>query len=126
MVNKIFKNIIKEIKEIFSQIGFFLETNLYAFADIAEFVIPFMMYFLGKNGYNEIVLLLPFMLYFVLGIIKGMANKNGKGLAVPLPKERFTEVDYETGAVNMDADRLQELLLYIADLEDWFEKTGRK
>lgn len=39
---------------------------------------------------------------------------------LPVPNERFTEV--EKGEVSIDKARLQELILYVAELEDWVEK----
>lgn len=45
---------------------------------------------------------------------------------LPVPYHRFTDVDENNGQVNVDYDRIQEMILYMADLEDWFERNGYK
>lgn len=42
---------------------------------------------------------------------------------IPLPSKRFTE-EMEDGEVRIDKERLQELILYMADLEDYFKNNG--
>lgn len=50
-----------------------------------------------------------------------------KGLSassVPVPSKRFTEVD-EDGMVSVEQCRLQEMIVYVADVEDYLERFGR-
>ena len=68
-------------------------------------------------------LVLPILFALVIYYVKSIANKLGKGITVPAPTKRFTEID-EDGMVSVDMNRIQELLLYMADLEDWLEKKG--
>lgn len=50
--------------------------------------------------------------------------KGWSGQSVPAPSKRFTEVS-EDGMVSVPSDRLQEMLLYVADVEDSLERSGR-
>lgn len=43
---------------------------------------------------------------------------------VPTPAERFTDVD-EDGMVSVRNERIQELLLYVSEVEDYLERKGR-
>lgn len=43
---------------------------------------------------------------------------------VPYPSKRFTEVDND-GMVSVESSRLQEMMLYVADVEDYLERKGR-
>ena len=43
---------------------------------------------------------------------------------IPIPEKRFTEIDKDDGMVFVDNNRIQELLLYVADLEDSLERKG--
>lgn len=56
--------------------------------------------------------------------LKGYANAIGQGDRIPIPRERFTEVIEEGNEVVIDRSRLQELIIYTNDLEDWMERRG--
>lgn len=111
-----------------------IEDNLMNLANITNFALPYVMYFVGQDLYRlygvgdgyvvNAVLFAPALLALVIYYTKSIANKIGKGITVPVPAKRFTEVDKEEGMVSIDNDRVQELLLYVADLEDWLEKKG--
>lgn len=49
-------------------------------------------------------------------------SEDGK-LGIPVPPKRFTKVT-EDDMVSIDSSRLQELLLYTGELEDWLESKG--
>lgn len=109
----------------------FFINNLMNIARILNLILPFIMYFIGKyvselRGDNSIggEIFVPILFLIIIYYLKSSANKLGKGSDIPLPNKRFTEVDNENGEVSMENDRLQELLLYVADLEDWLERKG--
>ena len=108
----------------------FITNNLRNFANIIWLAAPYVMLFIGQVVYKERgyitvggELFIPIMFLIVVHIIRSFANKIGKGITVPTPAKRFTEVD-DDGEVNIRNDRLQELILYTADLEDWLERKG--
>ena len=41
----------------------------------------------------------------------------------PVPAKRFT-TEYEDGEVTVEKSRLQEMILYVSEVEDWLESSG--
>jgi hypothetical protein len=111
-------------------IDYFITNNLRNFAWILNFILPYLMYIVGQNvyatrGYPGVggELLLPIIFYMITYVLRSYANKIGKGTTIPVPEKRFTEVD-DYGEVSIPNNRIQELILYLADLEDWLERKG--
>lgn len=118
------------VKEMCYGVRYTLLSNLYNFAELLLILLPYGMYFLGQwlyveRGYVAVggEMFVPVLVLPLIYILKGVANKAGKGKAVPVPRERFTDVS-EDGEVTIRTDRTQELILYIADLEDYLERKG--
>lgn len=116
--------------DVLHEVFWFLGGALYPMAVLLEIVLPYAMLFLGVSCYEmrgkfavggEIFI--PVFALFVIDFIKRCANKIGRGNDVPIPEKRFTEVD-EYGEVSIDSDRLQELILYMGNLEDWIDRKG--
>jgi hypothetical protein len=129
-MKKFLRIILEIIVEAIKSISLFIANNLRNFANMLVLIAPYLMLFVGQAVYKERgyisagnELFIPILFLIVIYIIKSFANKIGKGITIPVPSKRFTEVD-EDGEVNIRHDRLQELILYIADLEDWLEKKG--
>ena len=124
-------DIIKEIiVESLNTTIYFLTSNMRHFANILNFCCPYLMYFIGQYvqiGNFKFVygleLIIPIVISMLTYFLHSAANKTGKGNACPVPAKRFTEVSDE-GEVSIENDRLQELLLYMADLEDWMERKN--
>lgn len=128
-MRKFLKITISILLDIVQALGFFIENNLRNFAKILNFILPYLMYIIGQYVYSERQkinfggeLFIPILFCLVIFYIKSYANKIGKGSTIPIPNKRFTEIDDDE--VFIKNDRLQELLLYMADLEDWFERNG--
>jgi len=104
--------------------------NVYVIANIILFLSPYGYMYLASmltysRGYVAVggEYLVPVVIALVCGMFKGIADKLGKGLDVPVPTQRFTEIDSD-GEVRIPVERSEELILYMADLEDWLEKQG--
>ena len=67
---------------------------------------------------------LPVIVFIVFCYSKKFLKRIGKGSSIPVPESRFTNVD-EDGEINVDKKRIEELLVYMADLEDWLERNHR-
>lgn len=113
-----------------SNIRLFIESNLKHFASLISICLPYIMYVLGQYvslDRGEICVggeaLIPIVIGLLVFFMNSYANKIGKGITVPVPEKRFTEVD-DDGEVSIEHARIQELLLYTADLEDWLERKG--
>lgn len=118
-------------KDVFRNFTYFIKSNLLTFANVLNFIMPYTMYFVGQYvisgkvdkfviGYEALI---PLAFIVLMYYLKSIANKIGKGMTLPMPDKRFTQVD-EDGEVSVEHKRLQELLLYVADLEDWMERKG--
>lgn len=128
----------KKFLRIFAEITFeaicsftyFLKNNLMTFANVLNLILPYTMYFIGQyvvfDRGNIAVggeIFVPLIFIVVIYYLKSTANKIGKGVTIPLPNKRFTQVD-DDGEVSIEHKRIQEMLLYMADLEDWLERKG--
>ena len=129
-MKKFLRIILEIIAEAIKSISLFIVNNLRNFANMLVLIAPYLMLFVGQAVYKERgyisaggELFIPILILIVVYIIRSFANKIGKGVTIPIPSKRFTEVD-EDGEVSIRHDRLQELILYIADLEDWLERKG--
>ena len=118
------------ISETFSGIKYFVKSNLRNFVTIINILLPYAMYFIGQyvavNREKIAVggeLFIPIAICVFTYLIRSYANKIGKGITIPVPDKRFTEID-DDGEVSIENNRIQELILYIADLEDWLERKG--
>lgn len=129
-MSKVWLAIVETIKEVFYNIAYVFKINIGHYATLIEFLIPYVMYLLGQNlalerGYFGIggELFIPFVCWVVIYFARSVANKLNRGANIPRPTKRFTQVD-EDGMVSVDQNRLEELLVYTADLEDWMERKG--
>lgn len=121
---------IEIIKEWIRNIAYVVKSNLRNYARILEMASPYLMYFIGQHVFEErdkfVVggeIFIPIALYIFIHFIRCYANKIGKGTTIPIPHKRFTQID-DNDEVSVKQDELQELILYIADLEDWLERKG--
>lgn len=124
-------NVLKELVfDFFRTIKYFIESNLRMFASLLNIMLPYIMYFIGQYIFNNrkefavgSEILIPLLFCIVIYFIRSYANKIGKGITIPVPNKRFTEVD-DNDEVSIEHSRIQELILYTADLEDWLERKG--
>ena len=108
----------------------FFKRNMDAIANIVLALCPFAFFMLGQYTYadrgyyavgGEVVLYIavPAVAFFV----KAMAREQWKPLYIPVPAKRFTHYEGD-GEYTMEQARISELVLYMAELEDWFEDEG--
>lgn len=116
-------HIILDITEdIVRNVRYWFDDNIRNLPSLLNMVLPYLMYFLGiKLRLNYIYLVIPIIVYLISYYSKSYANKINKGHSIPAPAKRFTSED-EYGEVSIDQDRLSELILYMADLEDFLER----
>lgn len=114
--------------DILQTIGMWLLNNLRNFATIINILLPYLCLYLGQTVYQERgyfavggEIFVPVLTMLVIWYIRLFANKVGKGVTLPRPAKRFTEVSSD-GEINIPQERLEELIIYMADLEDWMER----
>lgn len=119
------------ITDAYNNIKYYILKNLVNFSNILSYlIIPYLMYVIGQllaidRGYIAVgsEILIPAIAIVIAYFFRSAANKKGKGITVPIPNKRFTQVD-DDGEVSIENNRLEELILYTADLEDWLERKG--
>ena len=129
-MKKLVRITVSIIVDVAKAIDFFIQNNLRNIAWLLNFILPYVMYLVGQNvcetkGYMAVgsELLIPIIACVVIFFIRSYANKICKGKTIPVPNKRFTQVD-EFGEVSIENRRVHELILYLADLEDWLERKG--
>lgn len=129
-MKKFFKVLNEATVDALVSVVMFFVNNLVNFANILNTILPYLMYFIGmyvmykrERFVADLELLIPILFMITIYYLKSAANKLGKGITVPIPERRFTEVD-EDGEVSIEQSRVQELILYVADLEDWLQRKG--
>ena len=123
--------IFKEITmEAIYSLMYAIQFNLRYVANLMNLCLPYLMYAFGQciaMDRGQFVIggevFIPIVIMISTHYIKEASNKVNKGTHIPIPEERFTEVT-DDGEVSIEQDRIQELLLYTADLEDWMERKG--
>lgn len=118
------------ISDFVNGVSYFIKDNLRNLATLLNIFLPYIMYFLGQYVFNQrnkiavgTEILIPIGFAIIIYLIRSYANKIGKGTTIPLPVKRFTQVD-DNEEVTVEYNRLQELILYTADLEDWLQRKG--
>ena len=118
------------MREMFSTFKYVLSTSIYPISKILVFILPYLMLLVGVTIYKDLglgmkvfFLVIPILISLLSYFLKSFANKIGKGEAPPIPRERFTSDDGD-GEVSVEHSRLQELLLFVFDYEEWLERKG--
>ena len=104
--------------------------NTGAFGKSILALLPMIGYVLGqfagiKRGQFAMggeMLLIIVLVFFALFLI-GMANRSGNGDEFPVPYERFTNDDGD-GEVTVPHSKVNEMILYLADVENFLERKG--
>lgn len=118
------------VYEGWCEVVYFFAINMRYIANLISIAVPYGMYILGQylaleRGTFAVggELFLPVVIALLVNGLRGIANKTNKGARIPKPDVRFTDVS-EDGEVSVREERLPEMLLYMADLEDWMERKG--
>lgn len=114
-------------KAIYGDIVYAIKYNLRYLVTVTEFGLMNLMYELGKYDWGvkepAIAFGIPLVGLLLFRIAREMADRANVGNSVPVPEKRFTEVD-DDGEVSIPTSRTHELILYVADLEDYLERKG--
>lgn len=119
------------IIEAYYSIIDFLKNNLRNVSIILRIGLPYLMWYLGiylykQRGYFAIgsEIFIPVIVLIINYYIRQFANRVGKGERIPVPEKRFTEAGEEDGEYTIETNRIEELILYMSNLEDWLERKG--
>lgn len=109
----------------FRELAYCIKFNSRYIIGLLNLLLPCAMYILGCKCGNVFswYLAIPLPAMLVLYYMREMASRSNVGSGIPTPHNRFTHVD-EDGEVTVETRRTQELILYVADLEDWLVRKG--
>lgn len=65
----------------------------------------------------------PLIVFIITCYVKKFLNRIGKGERIPVPESRFTIVS-DDGEITMERERLEELMVYVSELEDYLENKS--
>lgn len=117
--------------EIYFSIINAIEGNLRNVSTILRTLLPYLMWYIGADLYRQRgkfavggEIFIPVIIFMITYYIRQYANRIGKGEKIPIPERRFTEEGEEPGEYTVETQRIEELILYMTDLEDWLERKG--
>lgn len=121
---EIIADIIKESANIFK---YFVIKNIGSIGTVFQIFIPYICMIGSKEAGNWIVwFLIPPIMYYVSYVMKkvNMVCNNRTVDNIPLPYKRFTSSG-DDGEVFIEEGRLEEMLLYMEELENELERLGK-
>lgn len=122
----------KVLKEVLldtiRQVMRFILSNLYNTHLLLNFTCPYIMFYMGtkfewKRYEIDKIIFIPILIWIASALIHKIANKCNKGDEIPVPRKRFVRDD-GNGEYSVDKERLQEMILYVADVEEYLNKKG--
>lgn len=129
MLRKMLNLIIKSIKDLHRSLLFYLSVNAGMICTAFEFLTLFAAFEIGRQSSSGDVgniisgISAALISFILIKFLRKVIKEAGIGDEPPVPAKRFTEVSND-GMVSVDNARLQELLIYVSDLEMYFERKG--
>lgn len=106
-------------------------SNLRNVAFILRAVLPYFMWYIGVYLYEQrgrfavgSEIFIPLVVFIITYYIRQYANRLGKGERIPVPEKRFTEPGEEDGEYTVETKRMEEMIIYMSNLEDWLQRKG--
>lgn len=106
-------------------------SNLRNIALIMRIGLPYLMWYIGANLFEQrgkfVVggeIFIPLIIFVITYYIRQYANRIGKGERIPVPEKRFTEQGEEDGEYTVETKQVEEMILYMSKLEDWLQRKG--
>ena len=129
-MTELFYIILEGFQRAFKATVYFIKHNLKKLSKGVLVALPFIMYYLGtryglsKNGI-AMWIIIPSLVFGLSAMIDWIAKNYENKVDLPVPPKRFTRVD-EDGEVTIETKRLQELIIWLSEYEDWLERRGIK
>lgn len=128
---KFFRITFDILVEAYFTIVDFIGSNLRNVSIILRTCLPYLMWYLGAYLYDQrgrfVIggeVFIPLLVFIITYYVRQFANRIGKGERIPVPERRFTMQGEEDGEYTIETSRTEELILYVADLEDWLQRKG--
>lgn len=118
------------VLELYYQFKYFISINLKYLIKLIDISIPYIYAYISILLYrerNDIIIgyevLIPIIAYIILSILNNFLNKINRGYDIPLPRERFTTLN-DNGNVSIDNSSVNDIILYLYDLEEYLKSKG--
>lgn len=129
-MKKFWQMLVGITREAWCAICFYAVSSVYIVGIVVGAALPYVMYAVGQYaalsrgsvGFGGEVAI-PVLVGIVVYYMKAIGNKSGKGRDMPVPAKRFTTVD-DDGEVTVERARVDEMILYVADVEDYLARRG--
>lgn len=130
MMTELFYIILEGFQRAFKATVYFIKHNLKKLSKGVLVALPFIMYYLGtRYGLSKdgiaMWIIIPSLVFGLSAMIDWIAKNYENKVDLPVPPKRFTRVD-EDGEVTIETKRLQELIIWLSEYEDWLERKGIK
>lgn len=117
--------------EVYYEILDVISSNLRNVSIILRVILPYLMWYIGIKLYEQRgrfaiggEIFIPLIVFFITYYIRQYANRLGKGEKIPVPEKRFTESGEDDGEYTVETSRLEEMIIYMSNLEDWLQRKG--
>lgn len=118
------------ISELYHQFKYFISINIKYLIKLIDISIPYIYAYISILLYRDrkdIIIgyevLIPIIAYIILSVLNNFLNKINKGYDIPLPRERFTTLN-DNGNVSVDNSSINDIILYLYDLEEYLKSKG--
>lgn len=114
---------VKAIKTYISNIlNGSLKIAKYVFKSL-RFITPYFLLLTKDYLPLWLLLVIPVIVWVITSVANIYLNQKNLGDRIPVPEQRFTE-DLGDGEIVVKNDRIQELILYTYDVEEWLKEKG--
>lgn len=125
-IHKSSKAFQKATKTFLRMVNNFLKRNLKMFSRLILIPFPVIAFYLGsKRSFVNVIKIvaLELLLILISCFLSYFSKELNGGINFPESRKRFTKED-EDGEVTIETKRLQEMILWVAEVEDWMERKG--
>ena len=123
-MNKSVETIVSVFEDMIVNAVYQIKRYMFVIYSIAKLCLPFICIAIGQSLNGNISFNFWYVyvaiIMIVMDVIHRISNKEGFGDEIPVPSERFTTVS-EDGEASIESNRLQEMILYVSNVEDYLE-----
>lgn len=111
-------------RKIKNKVRFFVKHGIRPLGELLLFLCPIAsIWNYATFGDFTLAIMTAVLLYIVAVLLKSISYELNVSKEIPVPLHRFTTEDHN-GNVNVKEEDISELILYMNDLENWFEREG--
>ena len=116
--------------EIIYDMFYYLEKTICLWSTAVNLACPYCMWYVTVELYNARgefkvggEIFIPVLFIFISNVLRNLTVRRNLGNAIPVPRKRFTKEE-GSGEYSIEEDRIQEMILYVADVEEYLSRKG--